>query len=976
MRKSKIVQNSQNNKDENTTNFDNNSSDSKFEQKKNTESAKKTKTKKSNNRMFIVLLFIVMILCALFIMFKGAYLEKLEIGHQYLSVFWTNFKYKTISLVVTFVVLYLALYITNKRISSGLKTFFEDEKKIMPKLPNKSISLIVSTLVSLCTSDITMNKLILFLNSTSFEIKDKIFNNDLGYYLFQKPFLEYIVWFGIITLVVLTVYTGLYYIIALNTQFDGVRSETLKKSKIVKQLLNNAKVLSIFIAVLTFLKTQDLSSNKFLSIGDKNSYSLYGAGIADVSIKLWGYRILSLVIIISVFLAISYYNKGKTKKVIGSILSVPIYLCLLLFTLIGYNTIFINSNELDKQKDYINYNIENTRNAYKIQIDEFIENNGGAISNEDIINNAQLLSNISIVNRNLVLQNLNSSLTNKGYYTYTSSKIGEYSINGEKKLVYLSPREIVNKENSYINSTYEYTHGYGAIATSASSTNNTGNLENYQKGFSDNSLNISQPRIYFGLQTNETIVTNSTKMQEFDYPISEGKSNTNKYDGKAGLKLGFFDRMVLAISQGDIKLAFSSNVNSDSKILTNRNIIKRAKEIMPYLIYDENPYLVVTDEGKLVWVIDAYTTSNYYPYSQKTTINNQEINYIRNSAKVLIDAYDGTTKFYITDRTDPIIMAYWKAYNNLFVNLEEEIPEDISTHFVYPEFLYNIQSDMLKRYHNVQSDVLYRTDDVWDISTYSTGNSSSNTSISQIQPYYTMVKTTNKNENILGLVVPYTISGKQNITSYLVGTYENGKPQLELHIFPSDSNVLGLLQLDTQIEQNDEIRKQISSLNVTGTKLTKHIVVVPVNDKLLYVEAIYQQYINEQDALPTLKKIVVASGNKVAIGDNLKSALSNLVSQNAIDIEIQNTDDIDGLIELIIKANQNLEQSTNNGDWEMVGKDMQKLQNLIDKLEKVYKEEKEKNEKLEQDNSNDKDNKNDRNNFNKTHTNIISNITI
>lgn len=900
---------------------------------------KNEKTK--NKRRIIVLLFLLVIACGLFVTFRGAYLEKYEIGAQYVSVFWKNFRYKSLTILVTFIILFIALYSTNKRISTALKDFFDDEKKQMPKLPNKSISFIIAVIGSLVTSGLTLNKLILFLNSTSFEIKDPIFHNDIGYYLFQKPFLEYIVWFGIIGLVILTAYMGIYYIVALNTQFDGVKSETLKNSKISKQILNNAKVLSILIAILTFFKTQDLSSSKFLTVGDKITYSLYGAGIADVSIRLWGYRILSIIIVISVFIAISNYNKGKTKKTIASILTVPGYLCLMLVALVGYNTVFIKSNELDKQKQYINYNIESTRNAYNIQSDEIKEASNGALTNEDIISNTNLLSNISIVNKELVLQNLNGTLTNKGYYTYNTSKIGTYLINGKDSLVYISPREIVSKDNSYSNSTYEYTHGYGTIATLATETSQTGNLENLQKGFKDDDLKISEPRIYFGMQTNETIVTNSTSKQEFDYPMEDGKNATNVYDGQAGLKLGFFDRMVLAISQGNVELAVAPEVSDNSKILTNRNIIKRAKEVMPYLLYDENPYLIVSDNGRLIWVLDAYTTSNYYPYSQKTTINNQEINYIRNSVKVLIDAYDGTTKFYITDRTDPIVMAYRKAYKDLFVDLDEQIPYDISNHFVYPEFLYNIQADMLKRYHNVQADVLYRTDDVWDISTYSTGNFA-NSTIAQMTPYYTMVKTSNSNKNVLGLVLPYTVSGKQNITSYLIGTYENGKAKLELHMYPDDSNVLGLIQLDTQIEQNEGIARQISSLNVTGTKLTKQIVVVPVNDKLLYVEAIYQQYINEEDALPTLKKIVVASGNKVAIGDNLKSALANLVSQNAIDIEIQNTDDIEGLIELIIKANHNLEQSTANGDWEMVGKDMQKLQDLVDKLEIVYNDEKQK----------------------------------
>ena len=897
--------------------------------------------KKSKKRMFIVLLFLAVITIGLTIMFRSSYLEMLEIGDNYISVFWKNFKYKTISIVSTFIFVFAAIYITNKRISSGLKQFYEDEKKKMQKLPNKSISFIISAMVSLVTSGITTNKLILFVNSTSFEIKDQIFNHDIGYYLFQKPFLEYIVWFGIITLVSLTVYAGVYYIIALNTQFDGVKSETLKNSKIVSQLLNNAKLLSVFIAILTFLKTQDLNSSKFLTIGDKNSYSLYGAGLADVSIKLWGYRLLSIIIIVSVFIAVSAYKKGKTKKVIGSVLTVPIYMCLLVFTLIGYNAIFVNSNELDRQKKFINYNIDNTRNSYNIQIDEIAVANSGSLENEDIMDNGHLLNNTSIVNKDLILQNLNGNLTNKGYYTYKTSQIGKYDINGVDSVVYISPREIGSKDNSYNNSTYEYTHGYGAIATSVARTNPEGNLENYQKGFTEDDLKITQPRIYFGLQTNDTIVTNSASKNEFDYPISEKENTTNKYDGQAGLKLGFIDRFIIAVSQGDTKLAFSSDVTSNSKILINRNIIKRAKKVMPYLVYDENPYMVITDEGKMVWVLDAYTTSNYYPYAQKTTVDNKKINYIRNSVKVLIDAYDGTTKFYITDRTDPIIMAYWKAYDNLFVDLDEQIPEDISKHFVYPSYLYNIQANVLKRYHTVQPDVLYRTDDVWDISTYSIGNSSTS-AVTPIQSYYTMLKTVDKNEDEIGLVVPYTISGKQNITSYLVGTYENGNPKLRLYKFPDDSNVLGLLQLDTQIEQNEEIYKQIHSLNVSGTKITKNIVVVPINNKLLYIEAIYQQYINEESALPTLKKIVVASGNKLAIGDNLKSAISNLVSQNAIGIEIPNTDDIEGLIESIIKANKNVQQSTSNGDWEMVGKDMERLQNLIDQLEKTYEEEKSK----------------------------------
>lgn len=908
----------------------------------------KTKQKKINQvklRRTIVIIFAILVAIVAYVMMRGRYLETLELGVNYTSIFWTNVKYKVLTIIITFLCIYTSFYLTNRSIKNRLKAFFDDEKREMPKLINKSISFICSIIISFVTSSIVTDKAILFFNSTSFGIKDDIFGYDIGYYLFQQPFIEMILIYALVLLVGLTIYAGIYYIVVLNTCFDGVRRETLKNGKIVGHLLGHAKILSVLLAILVFVKTQDLSSQKFLSVGEGNSlYSLYGAGFTDIVIKIWGYRLLSIIIVISVFFAVSFYKKQQTKNVLKSILVVPLYLLVLCIIMFGYNYLFVESNELDKQKKYINYNIAYTKNAYNINIEEQQIENGGTIATKAINSNANLLNNISITNNDLVLKYLNGTLTNKGYYTYSSTQAGIYNIDGEDTLVYISPREILSSSSTYDNKTYEYTHGYGAVVVSASSTEKTGNLEILQKSVTDSDdsvINISEPRIYFGLQTNDTVVTNSTSKQEFDYVSTDATNTitTNSYQGTAGLKLGFTDRMILAISQGDLKLAVSSNVDSNSKILTNRNVIERAKSVMPYLMYDENPYLVVTDEGKLVWVLDAYTTSSQYPYSQKTTINNSyidktELNYIRNSVKVLIDAYNGTLEFYITDRTDPIIMAYRNAYPDLFQDLEKTIPTDVSEHFVYPEYLYNIQADILKRYHESQVDVIYRASDVWDLATYSNGISNQAT-ITQVTPYYAMLKTIDSDKNKLGLVLPYTILGKQNITAYLVGTYENNTPKLKLYEFSQGSNILGTMQLDTQIEQNEEIYKEIRSLNVTGTKLTKNTVIIPIDDMLLYVESIYQEYINETDSLPTLKKVVVASGNKVAIGDDFKSALINLASQYAIDIEVVNTDNVDDLIKLIIKANKNLEESTNNNDWEMMGKDLKSLQELIDKLEVV-----------------------------------------
>ena len=287
-------------------------------------------------------------------------------------------------------------------------------------------------------------------------------------------------------------------------------------------------------------------------------------------------------------------------------------------------------------------------------------------------------------------------------------------------------------------------------------------------------------------------------------------------------------------------------------------------------------------------------------------------------------------KFYVTDKTDPIAMAYRNIYPTVFEDINSEIPTDISEHFIYPEFLYNVQAELLKIYHNVKPDVLYRTDDVWSLAKYNTTNVTKSTG-TELKPYYTMVNNDGKNE--IGLIQIYTPESKQNLISYLVGTTDGNSNKLKLYKFSQDSNVLGPMQLDNQIEQDETIYSEIQSLNTSGTKVTKDMVVVPVNNTLLYVESIYQTMLNEESKIPMLKKVVVASGNKVAIGDNLDMAVKNLLSKEASSIEVENTDDIDGLIDAIVKANKNLSESTNNKDWELMGSDIKKLQSLIDSLE-------------------------------------------
>lgn len=896
------------------------------------------KKKHNTKRVIIVLVFLVLFAIYSFISLRGEYLQILEIGENYTEIFETNLMYKYLTTGINFLILFLCIFFTTRRIKKGLKQFFDQEKKEMPKLVNKSIALIGGVLISLITSDFITSKLILAVNRTWFGTQDLIFGADIGYYMFQKPFVELIIGYIIALIIALVIYTVIYYIVVFNLYFDGIDRELLKKSIFIKQILISIMFLAVAIAAMTFVKSQDAIFKTFLTLGDEARTELVGAGVTDVTIGVWGYRIFAVVIVIAIFMAIHFFKKQQTKKLLISLATVPGYLMIFFLVMSLFQAIFISPNKLDKEKQYIAENIKNTRDAYQIDIEEISLESTETITREMLERNESIVSNIPIVSEAMVLEALEQYQTSSGYYSFRTAQLAKYNIENKERILYLSPREIVsNGERISDNKLYKYTHGYGTVLTSATTTNSLGGVEYLQNDIDQKEkvVEITNPRIYFGMEESDTIITNTQNGAEYDYPITTNTNAEYTYSGEAGIQLGFLDRLILGISKQNINIPFASNMTDESKILINRNILERAKTLMPYLLYDDEPYMVVREDGSLVWVIDAYTTSNYYPYSQSSVIEKDglrsKINYIRNSAKVIVDAYDGTITFYITDKTDPIIMAYWKLYPCLFT--DEAIPADIAEHIVYPQFLYQIQAEMLTRYHNIETEVLYRNDDTWEIAKDTTTRTT--TTGIEMEPYYTMVNTDEGYD--LGLIVPYTPYGKQNMTSYLVGTYENGN-RLKLYKFSTGTTVLGPMQLNTQIEQDATISKELETLNVTGSRIIKDMLIIPVEDTLLYVEPIYQVLLNESD-VPLLKKVIVASGNKVAIGDTLEIALENLLSQDAVNIEIENTDNEEDLIEAIIKANNNLEESSLNNDWEMIGKDLQRLQELIQNLESIRKQE-------------------------------------
>lgn len=893
-------------------------------------------------RRILVTIFLVACAIIAYINFRGSYLEYKELGGNYLQTFLTKEKYHYSVLIINFILIYIIMYFTGRKIKKGLKVFFEQENKPIPKLPNKSIALVTSIIESLIVQQKFTPNIILCISNTSFREADPIFNLDVSFFMFIEPLLKMAALYFIAICLGIIIYTFAYYVIVFNKYFDGIDRDILKQNLAMKTLYRNIGKIAVGLCAYILICSMDVVFDNFLTTD--NGIKLAGAGLVDSTIKYWGYNILAVIILVSIFRAINSFKKGKQSKILKDLIVVPIYLVILFVVMLGFDLIFVNPNEFDKERKYIESNISTTKKAYGIDCDSESLDYTGTITIEEVQKNENIINNTVIVDKQIVLDNLNETQASSGYYTYKTAQIASYNINGNKKLMYVSPREIVNNRRTYNSKTYEYTHGYGLIFTSAIESSNDGTIKYIQndiKGKDSDIIKISEPRIYYGLETNTTVVTNAKDKKEFDYSDGQKDYETN-YNGEAGLKLNFLDRLILGIKEQNINIAFSGSVTSESKVLINRNIIKRAKLALPDVVYDSNPYTVVDENGDIYWVIDAYTISSSYPYSTYTEIEyngqKRDINYIRNSIKVIINSYTGDMKYYITDRTDPIAMAYRKVYPKLFQDLDSEISKTIQEQFVYPEFLYDVQSTMLEEYHNTKADVLYRSDNTWEKATYKNAQNTNNKNKNVLKPYYTMVSNS-EGKDTIGLIQIYTPKNKQNISSYLIGTVENGQNKLSLKILHSDTSILGPTQLDTQIAQDDTIQNQINSLSVTGAKVTRNMIIVPIENTLLYIEPIYQTLVNESN-IPVLKKVIVASGNKVAIGNNLQEAVESLISQYATKIDLNSTDDMDGLIDSIIKANDNLSESLESNNWELMGTDIQKLQSLIQTLKKKTNDEK------------------------------------
>ena len=669
----------------------------------------------------------------------------------------------------------------------------------------------------------------------------------------------------------------------------------------------------------------------------KGAY-LTGAGFLDVNIKLWIYRIISIVIIIAVYNFIRGIKKEESKKILFSIILIPAALIIVFIVNIAIDSIFLRGNDIDREKEYILQNIRATEEAYNINVENKEIAKGTDITSEKIKKDSELIEKLPMVTPDVVKETLENNTDNKekkSLYKYGNPNL----VKNENAYDYLTTREMDDKDKTLTNKIYKYTHGNFGILTSSSKVNKNGYLLNVSEKFEGQELNgtkIKEPRLYYGENTNSNAIVNAKDIKEYDYPTSTLTNKENNYNGKGGIKLSLLERIALAITKGSTELIFNNNIVENTKVLLNRQIIERAKKILPNIRYDKDPYLVTKDDGGLAWVIDGYTVTSRYPYSQKVSIEadkggKERINFIRNSVKVVIDAYNGTVDFYVTDTTDPFISTIMKTYPTLFKNYNE-LSENIKKQMRYPQYLFDIQAKVLTTYHNSDVDNIYRADDRWEVAEVSGSGTRSSTSM------YTLLK---KGDELKpAIITTYTPEKRKNIVSYLVGQTENGANKLTMYRY-NEKSELSLSFIDTQIEKDEKVQKEMRELTTLGTELKTVRILLPYEDTTLYIKSIYQVFLNE-DSVPVLKKVIVANKGKVGIGNTLKEAMQRMLTENAIDIDVRDLANEDELKDAIIKQNKTLKDVMKQGDFEYTGKDIQRLIKLVDQLEEVSKEKKKK----------------------------------
>lgn len=867
-----------------------------------------------------------------------------ELG--YLAVYFTKLKAIAILMVPTLIICFAAITLYYRSLRKNIVKW----RKVVEVDPAKekrnsrifyTVNFLASLLFSYSFASGYWYTILQFTNSVSFNQKDPIFGLDVSFYVFKLPLLESLFSTVISLLIILLVITFMsYFVVSAGKTLDG----TVRRMKKVPSFRTIQDDLINFagrqLAVVAFLFMITVSAGyaiKAVKLVYSTSGVTFGASYTDIHVSLLFFKIIVVASLIAAVVIFVSLMRSKSKPIVVSVLAIVVLVAAQGLSAFAIQRFVVKPNEKTLEQPYIKYNIEATRKAFNI---ENVELNSFAVTNDltkdDITANENTINNIRINSYEPALEFYNQVQIIRYYYKFNDIDLDRYKIDGKLNQVFIAPRELdtssiqpVTWQNKHL----IYTHGYGLAMNKVNSITSTGQPDFVIKDIpptNTSGLTITNPRIYFGELTNDYAIV-STKIKEFDYPAGSD-TQTTTYQEDSGISMTLMNKILFAMYYRDMNFLLSQDVTSDSKILINRNIVDRIKTIAPFLTLDNDPYPVLSD-GKVYWIVDAYTTSDKYPYSQPQG----SVNYIRNSVKIVVDSVSGNTSFYIVDKSDPIAASYSKIFPGLFKDVNT-LSADLRSHFRYPDDIFTMQCATLGKYHVTDPGVFYNGEDVWEVAKNQT---EVNGQLAASEAPYMMMKLPGADSEEMVLLQYFNIRSKENMSAMFAARMDGSSyGKMLVYTFPAQKTVYSPYLFKQNINQDTTISAELALWNKEGSQVIYgDTIILPVRNSLLYIEPLYLRASGE-NSIPEVKKIIVSYADKIILADSVDSALEQLFqysgssggTTNGGTVTPGTTADQQAKLKQAQDLYNKAIEAQKNGDWSSYGSYIQQLGELLKQL--------------------------------------------
>jgi uncharacterized membrane protein (UPF0182 family) len=851
------------------------------------------------------LIITVAVIIALFLFgsqFLNIYIDSLWFSAVgYSKVYWYKFRLGGLLFLIFFVVSFLIVRVPFVLLSKVLPELaerpkfrvasVEDFKEInfLPWIYRPGVWVLAAAvgLMSAISMSQEWPRFALYLHSQSAQMSDPIFGRDISFYLFKLPVLELVVgWLQTISVVMLIAIGAASGYVWYFERVRGTITEGIRR-RATAAISFAAAFFALMLGASTYLDRFDLLHGQ---------HELFtGIDYTDANVRLMSMNILiGLLLLSSAVVAINAFVMKRVRTIVWlAAIVAAVWLIGLGIIPATFQKFSVKPNELAKEAAFIDHNIKATRRAFGI--DRFEERPFEPKPNltaQQVRANHDTLDNVRLWDRRALQSTLAQIQEIRTYYDFRLPDVDRYTLNGRPREVMLAAREMNVEqlpERTWINEHVVYTHGYGVTMNTVNEFTPEGLpnlvLKNMPVESSAPELKVTRPELYYGEESNSHVYVHTRPQgatpPEFNYPATEGGGSYTTYEADAGIPVGgLMRKLALSLYLGDTtNLLFSDYISSESRVLMRRNVRDRVQQIAPFLIFEDDPYLVVSRDGKLYWMIDAFTHSDQYPYSTAYQLADHSINYIRNSIKTVVDAYDGSVRFYIFEPDDPIIQAYQDIFPDLF-HPKSDMPEDLLAHIRYSSLLVNAQARVYTLYHMQNTQTFYNHEDQWALAA---AEGSQGGDAQAMQPYHVLMQLPGEQNNALEFanIIPFTPSGpgRSNMIGWMAGRSDGANYGKTLvYSFPKNVTVNGPAQIRARINQDSQLSQQMTLWNQKGSELLRgNLLVIPIADSLLYVEPFYLQASDGPSKLPELRQVAIATQDQLKAAKTFDEALNLLV---------------------------------------------------------------------------------------------------